>query len=335
MLRFIAVGALLTAVAPGQTVWTQCLDNSYINHGTNICQSFSPLGDSSHWRAYSPAQENQTRDFQIEHVTFGINLSQWADGLPVKVNLYADTSPGAPGPFTDLTLLATAEVVVYDDPGFETAVFDPPVPFFIGSGADLAVEVFLDVPDNNFTWIVFGANEAGQTLETYFHAVNCGFPDPVPLTMFGFPPERAGIVDVGVSDLNIGTRYCETNLNSSGFRARIYATGSRVLAANDLMLAARQLPPNQFGYFLMSDTQAFVPYFGGSLGILCLGLPIERFSNDVLSSGPLGEVSFALDWTQLPGGLTVQVGETWNFQYWFRDVGNTSNTSDAVSMTLE
>ena len=39
----------------------------------------------------------------------------------------------------------------------------------------------------------------------------------------------------------------------------------------------------------------------------------------------------------LPGGLSFDIGEAWNFQYWFRDQNGgvpTSNTTDAVTIVF-
>lgn len=81
----------------------------------------------------------------------------------------------------------------------------------------------------------------------------------------------------------------------------------------------------------------FVPGFGGSQGNLCLGPPILRFANDVGCSGPEGVSTLTLNLTSLPQGTVFQPGETWNFQFWFRDelAGFTSNTSDGLSVVFK
>ena len=114
--------------------------------------------------------------------------------------------------------------------------------------------------------------------------------------------------------------------------ANLVATGSARVEDNDLLLTATQLPTNQFGYFLMSQTTDFVPNFGGSDGNLCLGAPQLRFAKNVLNSGASGEMSFAVDNQDLPGGAIFVPGDTWFLQLWFRDIGNTSNTSPGVQV---
>ncbi len=125
---------------------------------------------------------------------------------------------------------------------------------------------------------------------------------------------------------------CESNPNSSGLAGVLGAAGSTSVSAADLALVATELPMNSLGYMLMSQSEDLVPGFGGSQGTLCLGGNILRFSLSIQSSGQLGEVSFAPDFNALPGGQSFVPGESWNFQYWFRDANPTatSNTTGAL-----
>ena len=132
----------------------------------------------------------------------------------------------------------------------------------------------------------------------------------------------------------VGATYCTSNPNSTGAVAAILARGSELVSENDLTLEVTSLPVDRFGYFVMADSQGFIPLFGGSQGNLCLGQPLVRFSGNVLSSGLEGNVLFAPDLTNLPQNTVFQPGEEWNFQMWYRDVNpsNTSNTSNAVAI---
>jgi len=133
----------------------------------------------------------------------------------------------------------------------------------------------------------------------------------------------------------IGTPYCcPAQANSSGQRAQIVALGSPLVSDADLTLRAQALPPNQFGYFLASRARALVTP-PGSAGTLCLGSPLGRFQAQVQNSGPAGELEIAVDLSAIPLLGPVVAGERWNFQAWFRDVGASSNLSDAVSLQFE
>ena len=118
------------------------------------------------------------------------------------------------------------------------------------------------------------------------------------------------------------------------------ATGSSVVAANDLTVACVDMPPLAFGFFIVSAQQGFVMNPAGSAGHLCLDGAIGRYvgPGQIQNSGPQGEISLALDLTALPqplGFVSVQSGETWNFQTWFRDSSMgmaTSNFSDGLQL---
>jgi hypothetical protein len=136
----------------------------------------------------------------------------------------------------------------------------------------------------------------------------------------------------------LGTVYCTSNSNSTGMMAMLEVLGSRSLLANDVTLACSLLPLNSFGYFLTSVTQGNVAGPGGSQGTLCLGGAIGRYSSFVQNSGTTGEVSLGIDLSALStptGPVAALAGETWNFQYWYRDANPTvtSNLSDAVAVT--
>jgi len=155
------------------------------------------------------------------------------------------------------------------------------------------------------------------------------------------------IVEAGVDDFQVldvicnvgpGTNYCFSNPNSTGAVATIRATGTDVVADNNLTLIANQLPVSQFGYFLTSQTQGLVFNPGGSQGNLCLGGAILRYRQFVLNSGPAGTFSLALDLNSLPSGQgPIVPGETWNFVAWFRDQNPTatSNFTDGLSILFQ
>ncbi|MEM9802815.1 MAG: hypothetical protein AAGA20_20995 [Planctomycetota bacterium] len=137
-----------------------------------------------------------------------------------------------------------------------------------------------------------------------------------------------------------GINYCNAAPNSTGQTARMSATGSPVVAQNDVTIACDRMPVNAFAFFLTSQVQGFVMNPGGSAGNLCLGGQIGRFvgPGQILSTGLAGMVSLDLDLSQLPsptGPIAVQPGDTWNFTAWFRDTGPsgaTSNFGDGLSI---
>ncbi len=134
----------------------------------------------------------------------------------------------------------------------------------------------------------------------------------------------------------VGFSYCVATTNSIGQPALLDAVGRPGTASNCIELRGAEIPTGVFGYFLMSLHQGFLPLFGSSQGNLCLSLPIVRFSDDILVSSTSGEMVFVPDLSKLPQGTTVQPGDTWNFQLWFRDSNPmpTSNTTNGLALTF-
>jgi len=138
----------------------------------------------------------------------------------------------------------------------------------------------------------------------------------------------------------VSTNYCgPAPLNSSGLSGTMSAIGTSTVANNNLVIVASDLPPNQFGIFVTSMTQAFIPGGGGTTnGNICVGGMIGRFSRpgEILATGAAGAFSLPIDLTDVPQGngtVSVVAGQTWNFQAWHRDsVGLGSNFTDGLEV---
>ena len=150
--------------------------------------------------------------------------------------------------------------------------------------------------------------------------------------------------DFGYQPYYLGQNYCSpANPNSTGVPGEISASGSVVTSQNDVLLFCSSLPPNKFGYFLTSMTPGFLPNPAGSEGDLCVLGDIGRYigPGQVQNSGLLGIVSLPIDLTQMPrpnGPMAVQPGDTWYFQFWFRDGGSSgpvSNMSNALEVRFQ
>lgn len=150
----------------------------------------------------------------------------------------------------------------------------------------------------------------------------------------------AGAVDIGAfqSGGGIGSPVpgCIGLVNSAGLIGRTDALGSDDVALNSFVLRASSLPPNQFGIFVISLTPGSQPVGNGNL---CLSGSIGRYdqAGQIMSSGPGGTFSLGLDLTQLRLSASIvaaQPGETWYFQTWHRDGGQTSNFAEATQVTF-
>ncbi|MCP3915741.1 MAG: hypothetical protein GY711_09310 [bacterium] len=150
--------------------------------------------------------------------------------------------------------------------------------------------------------------------------------------------DQSAFLTVGKS--GIGTRYCSPAVtNSSGLPSRISATGSALVANNDLTLIADDLPAGEFGYFLVGSNQgtASPPE---SDGVLCLACGFQgcsgigRYSRPgEIIQGPSGMLPIDLTALPLTPLHAVVPGETWNFQLWHRDLGS-SNFTDAIAISF-
>ncbi len=133
-----------------------------------------------------------------------------------------------------------------------------------------------------------------------------------------------------------------TAANATGQTGKLSLLGSNAVLFGRLTMAARQLPPNAFGFFLASNTTANVVNPGGSAGTLCLGGFIGRFvgPGQIQQVDSSGTMALNVDPTLLPnptGPVAPLYGERWTFQGWHRDAGPagpTSNLTDAVSVRL-
>lgn len=143
---------------------------------------------------------------------------------------------------------------------------------------------------------------------------------------------------------SIGSDLCNPNeANSTGRPARLWLTGSDVAMTNDVMLYVADAPPSVFGLVVVSQEMIVVVNPGGSMGSLCIAsFTMGRYNASSMMTSPTGQSSQALDLTVIPvqpGGTAMALaGETWNWQFWYRDVIgglNTSNWSNAVSVPFQ
>ncbi len=135
------------------------------------------------------------------------------------------------------------------------------------------------------------------------------------------------------------TTYCVADPNSTGTAAAIGNSGSASLTNNDLVLLATSCPPGQFGVFFYGSEQIDLPFGNGHLCVAGGQIGVFRLNPPVHISGG-GNASYDVDYTRPPmtsGAGRVDVGSTWNFQFWFRDPaggGAGFDTSDALSVTF-
>lgn len=142
------------------------------------------------------------------------------------------------------------------------------------------------------------------------------------------------IDDIEISDNTCGqvSNYCFGSPNSVSINgAAIGMTGSTSLAANDLTFLTTSCPTLSFGIYIFGDgqTQTFL-----GNGFLCVtGNPLYRLG--IAQADIFGTSVFPFDNQNLPGGLLINPGDTYNVQLWYRDsVGALFNLSNGLEVNF-
>ena len=117
----------------------------------------------------------------------------------------------------------------------------------------------------------------------------------------------------------------------------LVAGGSVSVQQNDFTLRASGCPAGAFGLFMYGRGAARFPLGDGYLCISPFAPGLFRLA-PLVSTDPSGAADMAVDMAVLPPGGGILPGESWNFQFWFRDAlpgGSGSNLSSAVRATFE
>ncbi len=152
---------------------------------------------------------------------------------------------------------------------------------------------------------------------------------------------EAAIDDLEVVDLDCGagcgaSNYCAGLPNSSGPGALMSLSGSTSLSANDLTLQVTGASVSQPGLFYYGTTQ-IASAFGD--GLRCVGGSSYRL-NPMQFTDASGQTTRAINYASPPTGSgtgLIQAGDTWYFQYWFRDPaagGFGFNLSDGLELVF-
>ena len=139
-----------------------------------------------------------------------------------------------------------------------------------------------------------------------------------------------------IPGINVNT-LCVPLSNSTGGGAVTHFTGTTSLLANDLVLHTDGLPSiHTTGYYIVGQGTGIIDMPGNTRGRLCIaGAPIGRYNQNVLFGA---SVQASVNMLQIPtpsGPIGVHPGETWRFQYWYRDVGPTGAATSNFCAGLE
>jgi streptogramin lyase len=153
-------------------------------------------------------------------------------------------------------------------------------------------------------------------------------------------PDECDVMDDPSLDLNangilddcecVYISYCEANPNSTGTGATFFHSGTLSCMLNNLTLITTNCPPNQFGIYFYGSGQIDQSFGAGRL---CTDGPYTRLPAVYTGPSGVGAYSFNINFPPTVG-MEVDPGETWNFQFWFRDGGSQFNTSNALQLTF-
>lgn len=137
-----------------------------------------------------------------------------------------------------------------------------------------------------------------------------------------------------------GQVYCSPAvINSTGASAVLRIIGTPRPLSPDLLAVGQRMPPGSIALLVGAAQAGYVPMVGGGAGTLCLGpSQLGRFVDQVQPVGADGMAMVPIATDQIPNGggnAMLAPGDTWFFQFWFRDQGSTSNLSDASALEIE
>ncbi|MDF1839581.1 MAG: hypothetical protein P1V35_17060 [Planctomycetota bacterium] len=260
------------------------------------------------------------------------------------------TGAGMPNPASDDSLLLGVSLALAQNGSAYFAIHDlPPGPYTlvtytVGLLTSTGVLVLGDYQTTALTgWNSATGFEAGTTHTVHRFYAAPGHPVLIQAdALDGWGPwGSVNGFQIIPRPLVTHTSYCDSADNSTGAMASMNFEGRTSLIADTFRAGVSNLPPNQFGYFLVSQTQGTGIMPPGSQGTLCVGGSIGRFNRpgEVQFSGTSGSVLMDIDLSNIPqpnGPTAILPGETWNWQFWYRDNNptSTSNLSDGNSVTF-
>lgn len=138
----------------------------------------------------------------------------------------------------------------------------------------------------------------------------------------------------------VGSVYCAPAVvNSTGASAVLRIVGAPRPLSPDLLAVGQRMPPGSIALLVSSAQAGYVPMVGGGAGTLCLGSnQFGRFVDQLRPVGADGIAMVSIATDQIPtsgGSVALTPGDTWFFQFWFRDQGASSNLSDASALIIE
>lgn len=129
-------------------------------------------------------------DLAISCVRWGIESNSGLADHPGFINIYLDTNGGTPdAPIGDLQLLGSSPITITANSPLTLVPgdFDPPIIASAGQQIVVELNVLDGMTSTPTTGIFPGANNYGESADSYIKAADCGIDGYVSLTSMGFP----------------------------------------------------------------------------------------------------------------------------------------------------
>jgi plastocyanin len=127
---------------------------------------------------------------------------------------------------------------------------------------------------------------------------------------------------------------CVNSGNRRG--ARMMGAGTLSVATDDLQLNVDLLPPNKDGIYFRGQTLTAQTPLGD--GWRCISGPLVRYGAQNSGSAGMAPLGPGILADSLTSASPMSVGETWLYQFWYRDTnhpcGTMSNVSNGYAVTF-
>jgi hypothetical protein len=168
----------------GGTTITHSVDPVTISDTSLACIGDSANSDNQLWRSFILADFGITDFFDVTMVEIGISEAAAGGGgmQPMTVNLFTTDLIFPTG---TLTLIGTLDVMVPDQ--YHT-LYQIPVTGTAPPGSELVVEISIpEATAGSGRIFLLGANNLGQTADSWISSAGCGVTTPVTTATLGFP----------------------------------------------------------------------------------------------------------------------------------------------------
>jgi hypothetical protein len=183
---------------------------------------------------------------------------------------------------------------------------------------------------------VLSIEQAKNLLDTANNLGTCPLPSRVSTFCFG----EEGACPCGNTSLVGG---CANSTGNGGVLDAV--SGSASVVADDLVLAASNLPVGNFAIFIAAEGHKATPFLDGNLCVGGLTYKTVRHSaptvvppSGVLTLGPGIVATSNSNTIGLPAIVGIDAGESWFFQTYYRDpsgpCGTQANLTNAVAVTF-